>query len=201
MTHHDFSTRLHDGRARRRLARPRAVPRPRPRRRNLKIGCTSLIWGALPRSPDNLGPAVKDMSSPRLPWLRDLRGDSRRVGQEAGRSAICSPRSRIPLISVYATMQVVDPAVRKDELAKLTRWAAVLAEARRPLRRAGAERRQARGLQLPGAPREHRVCAERVRDGRQRSRPRRGAAPAHGHGRREPRRDVRRSWRRRTRST
>ena len=30
--------------------------------RNLKIGCTSLIWGALPRSPDNLAPAVKDMA-------------------------------------------------------------------------------------------------------------------------------------------
>ncbi len=31
--------------------------------RKLRIGCTSLIWGALPRSPDNLAPAVKDMAS------------------------------------------------------------------------------------------------------------------------------------------
>src|SRR4029453_13882851 len=40
--------------------------------RNLKIGCTSLIWGALPRSPDNLGPAVKDMAGRRFYALQIL---------------------------------------------------------------------------------------------------------------------------------
>ena len=30
--------------------------------KRLKIGCTTLIWGAVPRSPDNLEPALKDMS-------------------------------------------------------------------------------------------------------------------------------------------
>ena len=29
--------------------------------RKLRIGCTSLIWGALPRSPQSLEPALKDM--------------------------------------------------------------------------------------------------------------------------------------------
>ena len=31
--------------------------------RKLKIGCTALIWGALPRTPDNLTAAVRDMAS------------------------------------------------------------------------------------------------------------------------------------------
>ena len=34
--------------------------------------------------------------------------------------------NRIPLVSGYATMQVVDPAARKDELEKLKRWAMVV---------------------------------------------------------------------------
>ena len=33
---------------------------------------------------------------------------------------------RIPLVSVYATMQVVDPMARKEELEKLKRWATLL---------------------------------------------------------------------------
>jgi hypothetical protein len=29
--------------------------------RKLNIGCTSLVWGALPRSPENLEAALKEM--------------------------------------------------------------------------------------------------------------------------------------------
>ena len=93
--------------------------------RNLKIGCTSLVWGALPRSPDNLAPAVKDMAGLGFHGFEtfaaileewDTRGTIRDL----------LATNKVPLVSVYATMQVVDPAARKDELTKLTRWANVL---------------------------------------------------------------------------
>ena len=92
--------------------------------RNLRIGCTSLVWGALPRSPENLAPAVKDMSALGFHGFETFAAILEDWDTKGTIGELLSS-SRIPLISVYAPMQVVDPAVRKDELAKLTRWAAV----------------------------------------------------------------------------
>jgi inosose dehydratase len=93
--------------------------------RNLKIGCTSLIWGALPRSPDNLGPAVKDMAGLGFHGFETFAAIVEEWDKRGTMSDLLAANT-IPLVSVYATMQVTDPAVRKDEVAKLTRWAAVL---------------------------------------------------------------------------
>jgi inosose dehydratase len=93
--------------------------------RNLRIGCTSLIWGALPRSPDNLAPAVKDMASLGFHGFETFAAILEEWDKR-GTIGDLLAANKIPLVSVYATMQVVDPAVRKDELAKLTRWATVL---------------------------------------------------------------------------
>jgi len=93
--------------------------------RRLKIGCTSLIWGALPRSPDNLAPAVKDMASLGFHGFETFAAILEDWDKKGTIGELLAA-SRIPLVSVYATMQVVDPAVRKDELAKLVRWANVL---------------------------------------------------------------------------
>lgn len=93
--------------------------------RKLRIGCTSLVWGALPRSPDNLAPAVKDMASLGFHGFETFAAILEDWDQKGTINALLSS-NKIPLVSVYATMQVVDPAVRKDELAKLVRWAGVL---------------------------------------------------------------------------
>jgi inosose dehydratase len=93
--------------------------------RRLKIGCTSLIWGALPRSPDNLAPAVKDISSLGFHGFETFAAILEDWDKKGTIGELLAA-NRIPLVSVYATMQVVDPAVRKDELAKLVRWANVL---------------------------------------------------------------------------
>jgi inosose dehydratase len=93
--------------------------------RNLKIGCTTLVWGALPRSPENLEPAVKDMSAlgfHKFETFTAILED----WDKKGTLADLLGRYPIPLVSAYAPMQVLDPAVRKDELAKLVRWATVL---------------------------------------------------------------------------
>ena len=93
--------------------------------RNLKIGCTSLIWGALPRSPDNLAPAVKDMASLGFHGFETFAAILEDWDAKGTIGELLAT-NKIPLVSVYATMQVVDPALRKDELAKLTRWGQVL---------------------------------------------------------------------------
>jgi inosose dehydratase len=93
--------------------------------RRLKIGCTTLIWGALPRSPENLAPAVKDMADLGFHKFETFASILEDWDKKDALSQLLA-NNPIPVVSVYATMQVVDPAVRKDELAKLTRWANVL---------------------------------------------------------------------------
>jgi len=93
--------------------------------RKLKIGCTSLIWGALPRAPENLGPAVRDMASLGFHGFETFAAILEDWDTK-GTIGNLLATNKIPLISVYATMQVIDAAVRKDELAKLTRWGNVL---------------------------------------------------------------------------
>jgi inosose dehydratase len=93
--------------------------------RNLKIGCTSLIWGALPRSPDNLGPAVKDMAGLGFHGFETFAAILEEWDRRGTLGDLLAA-NRIPLVSGYATMQVVDPAARKDELEKLKRWAMVV---------------------------------------------------------------------------
>ena len=93
--------------------------------RHLKIGCTSLIWGALPRSPDNLGPAVKDMAGLGFHGFETFAAILEEWDKRGTLGDLLAA-NRIPLVSGYATMQVVDPAARKDELEKLKRWAMVV---------------------------------------------------------------------------
>jgi inosose dehydratase len=93
--------------------------------RQLRIGCTSLVWGALPRTPDNLGPAVKDMASLGFHGFETFAAILEEWDKRGTIGDLLAV-NKIPLVSAYATMQVVDPAARKDELVKLTRWATIL---------------------------------------------------------------------------
>jgi inosose dehydratase len=93
--------------------------------RNLKVGCTSLIWGALPRSPDNLAPAVKDMAALGFHGFETFTAILEEWDKR-GTIAELLATHKIPLVSAYAPMNVIDPAVRKDELAKLQRWAGIV---------------------------------------------------------------------------
>ena len=128
--------------------------------RNLKIGCTSLIWGALPRSPDNLGPAVKDMAGLGFHGFETFAAI---LDEWDKRGTLARSARRQP---DPARLRLRDDAGRRSGGAERRTGEAEAvgdgrAPARRPLRRAGAQRRQARGLQLPGAPREYRLGVER----------------------------------------
>ena len=100
-------------------------PPVRAQRRNLKIGCTSLIWGALPRSPDNLGPAVRDMANLGFHGFETFAAILEEWDKRGTIGELLAGH-KIALVSAYATMNVTDPVARKDELEKLKRWAAVL---------------------------------------------------------------------------
>src|ERR671919_248161 len=72
--------------------------------RKLRIGCTTLIWGALPRSPQNLEPALKDMSAlgyHKAETFAAIVEDWETKGTLAGLLS----KYPIPIVSVYATMQ------------------------------------------------------------------------------------------------
>jgi len=93
--------------------------------RKIKIGYTCLIWGVLPRTPENLEGALKDISS--LGFYKfetfaevledwDLKGELGKLIE----------RYKVPLTSGYLTTNVTDPTKRKENLEMVTRLAKVI---------------------------------------------------------------------------
>jgi inosose dehydratase len=93
--------------------------------RKLTIGCTSLIWGALPRSPENLTVAVKDMSElgyQKWETFASIVFD----WDQKGTLAPLIEQYRIPLVSAYASVQLTDTSQRKQNVDQLIQWGKVL---------------------------------------------------------------------------
>jgi inosose dehydratase len=89
--------------------------------RKLRIGCTALIWGAVPRTPDNLTAAVRDMASLGFHGFETFAS----IVNDWDAKGTLEPlieEYRIPLISGYATVQLTDTSTRKDNLAQLIQW-------------------------------------------------------------------------------
>jgi inosose dehydratase len=95
------------------------------RQRKLAIGCTSLIWGALPRAPQNLEPALKDMAALGFHKAETFAAIVEDWDKKGTLGELLA-KHPIPLVSAYATVQLTDPAARKDNLAQLIRWGNVL---------------------------------------------------------------------------
>jgi len=89
--------------------------------RRLKIGCTSLIWGALPRSPENLTAAVKEMAAVGFHGFETF-ASIVNDWDAMGTFAQLIEEHRIPLISGYSTVQLTDTSKRKENLAQLVQW-------------------------------------------------------------------------------
>jgi len=90
--------------------------------RKLKIGCTTLIWGAVPRNPENLEPALKDMSElgyNGFETFAQILEDWDKKGTLAG----LLQKYPIPLTSAYTTVDVTNPAARKEQVEMVTRYA------------------------------------------------------------------------------
>lgn len=101
-----------------------AVPRGAEPRR-LKIGYTTLIWGALPRTPQSLEPAVKDIAALGFHGFETF-GAILDDWETKGTLGPLLQQYKVPLISAYATVQLTDDTTRKENLAQLVQWGRVV---------------------------------------------------------------------------
>ena len=93
--------------------------------RNLEIGYTALIWGAVPRAPENLAPAVADISSLGFSGFETFAA----ILDDWDTKGTLGPlleRHRLPLISAYSSVQLMDPSARKENLTQIVRWGKVV---------------------------------------------------------------------------
>jgi inosose dehydratase len=93
--------------------------------RRLRIGCTALIWGAVPRTPENLTTAVRDMDGLGFHGFETF-ASIIHDWDAKGTLAPLLAAHRIPLISGYATVQLTDAAARKDNVAQVIQWGRAL---------------------------------------------------------------------------
>jgi inosose dehydratase len=89
--------------------------------RKLRIGCTALIWGALPRTPQHLTAAVRDMAGLGFHGFETF-ASIVNDGDAKGTLAALIEEHRIPLISGYSPVQLTEASMRKDTLAQLIQW-------------------------------------------------------------------------------
>ena len=100
--------------------RGRGAPHPA---RNMKIGHTGITW---PRSEG--GPAdqaIKDIGSLGY-WGFETFGETLDAYETQGGIAKVLEAANVPLISAYCSMDFVDPAKRKDGVAKMTAWGKII---------------------------------------------------------------------------
>jgi inosose dehydratase len=89
--------------------------------RRLKIGCTALIWGAVPRTPDNLAPALKDMATVGFHGFETFASILHDLDAKGALAPLIAEH-RVPLISAYSSVQLTDTSARKENLAQLIAW-------------------------------------------------------------------------------
>ena len=101
------------------------LPYAQVQTKRLKIGITTLIWGAVPRTPENLEPALKDSSElgyHSFETFASILEDHDKKGTLEGLLA----KYPIPLRSAYVTVNVTDPSQRKAQIEMLQRYAKIL---------------------------------------------------------------------------
>ena len=93
--------------------------------KQLRIGCTALVWNTFPRSPEALETAVRDMSELGYKGFETF-GEVVEDWDKKGTLEKLIAQYKIPLISAYSTLNVIDPSARKDEIATIVRWGKIL---------------------------------------------------------------------------
>jgi inosose dehydratase len=91
------------------------------RSRKLKIGHTCITWGTFPRGPEaaaTLEPALKDIASQGF-WGFETFPQVLAHWDTEGKLTELIDRYKLPLTSAYLTVNVTDPARRKDTLAQV----------------------------------------------------------------------------------
>lgn len=93
--------------------------------RKLKIGCTSLIWGAVPRTPENLTVAVRDMAALGFHGFETFASIVHDLDAKGTLGDLIA-QHRIPLVSAYATVPLTDTSRKAEGLAQLVQWGKAL---------------------------------------------------------------------------
>jgi inosose dehydratase len=93
--------------------------------KQLHIGCTSLIWNVFPRAPEPLETAVREMSELGYEGFETFGQVVEDLDKNGTLEKLIS-QHKIPLISAYAPLNVIDSSVRKDQIATIVRWGKVL---------------------------------------------------------------------------
>jgi inosose dehydratase len=93
--------------------------------KRLKIGITMLIWGAVPRTPENLEPALKDASELGYYSFETFASILEDYEKKGALEALLA-KYPIPLKSAFVTVNLTDPAQRKEQIEMLQRYAKVL---------------------------------------------------------------------------
>jgi inosose dehydratase len=92
--------------------------------RQLKIGCTGLIFGATPNAPENLDDALKHMSELGYHSFETW-GSVLAALDEKGTLPKMLERYDIPLRSAFMGVNVHDPAMLKESIARVVEWGKV----------------------------------------------------------------------------
>jgi inosose dehydratase len=100
-------------------ARTAAAAEPR-----LKIGCTALIWGATPKTPENLPQAIADMHSLGFHGFETW-GSVLQANDERGTLQAWLERHPIPYRSSFMGVNVHDPSKLKESIAQVIAWGKV----------------------------------------------------------------------------
>src|SRR5687768_9716835 len=93
--------------------------------RKLKIGYTALSWNATPRAAENLEPALKDFSDLGFHSFETF-AEVLEMWDTKGALGDLIAKYKVPLTSGYFTANVVDPALRKETIEKVTRLSKVI---------------------------------------------------------------------------
>jgi inosose dehydratase len=90
----------------------------------LKIGCTGLIWGATPKTPENLTQAVTDMHSLGFHCFETW-GSVMQAMDEKGALKPLLDKNPIPFRSAFMGVNVHDPSKLKESIAQVIAWGKV----------------------------------------------------------------------------
>jgi inosose dehydratase len=101
-----------------------ALPEAQAQKR-LKIGITMLIFGAVPRTPENLEPALKDCSELGYYSFETFASILEDLDTKGTLGAMLE-KYPIPLRSAFVTVNLTDPSQRKSQIEMLQRYAKVL---------------------------------------------------------------------------
>ena len=94
-------------------------------KRKLKIGYTCITWGSFPRAPETLDAAMKDISSQGF-YSFETFPEILEYWDQKGELAGMIERYKLPLKSGYISTNLIDPALKDENLARIKHLGGVI---------------------------------------------------------------------------